>query len=506
MELELIGKSHVFYDTGARLVTAREQTQEQVVPDACPDILRIITTYGSVYASETSLHDGRAEVSGTVRAAVLYLPESGEGVEQLVLTVPFTQTFETPSEPGDLLFASAELESVDARTINPRKVLVRANVRVTARVLRRRTVEIPATVNAPRSLGVRTLEERTSHRIATAAACKAFTVSDVIELGGAPAMKDIIRSKVSFTVADCNIIGRRAVFKATALVETLYRAQNGAVCSHRAEVPFSQIVETEGLEDGAEVVIVLRATGMTSAVRHEDGGRAYEFSVSAEAQTVAYSAHEFAVLADLYSTSQRAETENGTLELETFIRHEERRATVRATLETGAEAREAEDAEVCFTAPATSRGEDGILRVTSNADVRVRYTGEDGTQYQTRGRIPVSIDVTGEGDCSCELRVESAALSAAVPGGIEIRLDVAATLEETRTETVSFVRHAKLEEYGEDAPPRPSVVLRYPQDGETMWQLAKRFCTTEADIRDANGMAEDSPPDSKKLMLIPKRR
>ena len=107
MELELNVKSHVFYDTGARLVTAREQTQEQVVPDACPDILRIITTYGSVYVSEQGLRDGRAEVGGSIRAAVLYLPESGEGVEQLVLSIPFNHAFETPSDPGDLLFCSA---------------------------------------------------------------------------------------------------------------------------------------------------------------------------------------------------------------------------------------------------------------------------------------------------------------------------------------------------------------------------------------------------------------
>lgn len=506
MELELNGRQYMFYDTGARLVTAREQTQEQVVPDACPDILRIITGYGSVYASEQSLHDGRAEVGGSIRAAVLYLPESGEGVEHITLTIPFSHVFELASDPGDLLFCSAELESIDARTINPRKILVRAGVRISARLMRRRTAELPGEVNAPASLGVRTLAETTTCKVATAAASKVFTITDTIELGGAPAMKEIIRSKLTLGTSDYNIIGRRAVFKAAAVLDTLYRAQNGAVCAHRAELPFSQIVEPEGLEDGAELIIRLRPTNLTCAIRHEDGGRAFEFSFSAEAQAVAYGTREFSVISDLYSTSHRAAVESGALSLETLAARTERRTTVRATLETAAAAREAEDAEICFTPAAASRGEDGRMQITANADVRIRYTGEDGTQYQTRGRVPVTVETDGEGDCSCELRAENIALSAASASGIELRFDAVADAELTRTDTVRYVKSAKLEEYGADAPARPSVVLRYPQDGESMWSLAKRFSTTEQDIRDANGLGEKELPDPHKLMLIPKRR
>lgn len=505
MELELNSRSYTFFDTGARLAAAREQTQEQVVPDACPDILRIITTYGSVYASEQALHDGRAEVSGSIRASVLYLPESGEGVEHIALTIPFSHVFDVASDPGDVLFCSAELESIDARTINPRKVLVRASVRIAAKLLRRRTVELPCEVNAPASLGVRTLAERSRAKVAVCASAKTFSITDVLDLGGSPAAREVIRSKLAMLAGDCNVIGRRAVFKARAVVETLYRARNGALINHRAELPFSQIVEPEGLEEGVELHIRLRPQSLTCSVRHEDEGASLDFAFTAEAQTVGYLEREFVTVADLYSTSHRASVEGGTLELDTLAARNERRATVRGTLETAAEARDAEDAEVSFT-PASVQHKDGRTYIEANADVRVRYTASDGTQYRAAGRLPVEIDVDcpANCDCLCELRAENVVATAL--NGIEVRFDAVADAVVTRDAELAFVKSAKLEEYGADAPARPSLVLRYPQEGESMWSLAKRFATTEEDIRDANGLAEGELPDPAKLMLIPKRR
>lgn len=505
MELELNSKSHVFYDTGARLTATREQTQEQVVPDARPDILRIVNVYGSVLTSDKSLRDGRAEVGGSVRASVLYLPEDGEGVEQITLSIPFAHAFEVVSDPDDLLFCTSELESIDARTVNPRKVLVRANVRVNARIVRRRQAELPCEATAPERLGVRTLVETRKLNVATAATAKSFSISETIELNGAAAMAEIISSRLTLKAGDYNIIGRRVVFKASATVDMLYRSTGGAICTHRCELPFSQILEPDGADEGSTIIIRLHPCDMTTAIRQEDGGRSFELTFTAEAEASAYSEREFETVADLYSTAMRASVESGELELETFGGRSERRSTVRSTIETGTQARDAEDADVTFTQGSIVRGEDGTA-VECSADVRVRYTGEDGSQYTARSRVPVRIELDGDGEPSVELRAENIAVSAAAVGGVDVRFDAVADVEMTRRESIPFVKSAKLEEFGEDAPARPSVVLRYPNDGESMWQVAKRYLTTEDDIREANGLAAGEIPAPDKLMLIPKRR
>ena len=88
--------------------------------------------------------------------------------------------------------------------------------------------------------------------------------------------------------------------------------------------------------------------------------------------------------------------------------------------------------------------------------------------------------------------------------GVEVRFDVCFEAEFTKREIISAVEGARLEEYGDDAPVRPSVVLRYPSADETLWQMAKRYNTTVDDICAANGITGE--PDMTKLLLIPKRR
>ena len=61
----------------------QEETLETIVPDACPDILRIVDCEAMVCLKGKEAQEGRAEISGSVRAAVLYLPDGAEGIRRM---------------------------------------------------------------------------------------------------------------------------------------------------------------------------------------------------------------------------------------------------------------------------------------------------------------------------------------------------------------------------------------------------------------------------------------
>ena len=80
MELELECTQLSGFETVLDTTVFHEETMEMIVPDACPDILRIVDTEGMACLRTKEAQEGRAEVSGTARAAVLYLPDGGEGL------------------------------------------------------------------------------------------------------------------------------------------------------------------------------------------------------------------------------------------------------------------------------------------------------------------------------------------------------------------------------------------------------------------------------------------
>ena len=79
MELELKRDAIHCFETVADVTICQEETQEAIVPDACPDILRIVEVCGQACLTGKQAREGMATVSGMVRASVLYLPETGGG-------------------------------------------------------------------------------------------------------------------------------------------------------------------------------------------------------------------------------------------------------------------------------------------------------------------------------------------------------------------------------------------------------------------------------------------
>ena len=75
MELEFDRDVIRGYQVLAEGTVCQEETLETIVPDACPDILRIVAVSGQATLNGKQARDGAAEAGGSVRAVVLYQPE-----------------------------------------------------------------------------------------------------------------------------------------------------------------------------------------------------------------------------------------------------------------------------------------------------------------------------------------------------------------------------------------------------------------------------------------------
>ena len=97
MELEFDRDVIQGYEVLADGTVCQEETLESIVPDACPDILRIVAVCGQAALNGKQAKEGMAQASGTVRAVVLYQPEAGGGLRRMEAALPFTAQLEAPA-------------------------------------------------------------------------------------------------------------------------------------------------------------------------------------------------------------------------------------------------------------------------------------------------------------------------------------------------------------------------------------------------------------------------
>ena len=90
MELELKRDAIHCFETVADVTICQEETQEAIVPDACPDIWQVLDGEARLLLQRKEPQDGKGEFSGLLKTTILYQPEGEQGLRAMEVTLPFS--------------------------------------------------------------------------------------------------------------------------------------------------------------------------------------------------------------------------------------------------------------------------------------------------------------------------------------------------------------------------------------------------------------------------------
>lgn len=509
MELELKTNHLSCYDTVLDTTLYQEETLESIVPDACPDILRIVDAEALVCLKTKEAQEGRVEVAGTVRCAILYVPEGAEGLRRMTVSIPFTCAADAAGvHSGCQVLARPRVQAADARSLNPRKVLTRVSLAVEIQAFTPWSESVCEGVDCPAESGIQQLTEMQNTYLITAVEEKPFTFSDDLTLSGnRPGAEELLKTRVDLVCGESKIIGSKLIFKGQANLQLLYRDASGGVCPASFELPFSQIMEVSGVEEEADCVLDVTLTGCDCTLDGGEEGRTVAVSLAMLAQAVVREERQVQLLSDAYSTLYALDAEQRP---HTFFRLSERadrRVTVREIVETAVPAREVCDVYVNLGGVSQVR-EGAQVHFTAESTVTVVYRSEDDSLCTVTRQLQTVCPVELRPDCVCACRCDGPGERFATPagGGIEVRYPLDFHyLALTPYHTTGIADLRLNEEAPRDTAKLPSIVLRMVGDGERLWDIAKAYGTTMDDIVQANALTEDALPMGQ-LLLIPKKR
>ncbi|MEG0780672.1 MAG: DUF3794 domain-containing protein [Oscillospiraceae bacterium] len=506
MELNLKKAVLDCYEPAMDLTLTQEETAETIVPDSCPDIARIIDTEGKVFLHSRELRDGKAELSGTVKITVLYLPDGEEGIRTLDFAVPFTASGEGKAT---CLVAEAALESVDSRLLNPRKILTRC--RLISRLTGYQKQALPYcgdVVDCDPGLGIEKRLDCQHTRAITQLAQKDFTFSDELTLSaGKETIDGILLSKVRSTIGETKVIGSKLVVKGIFFAEALCRTVSGQYSVATGELPFSQILELEAPTETADCQVLLQATGMDFQLNTGDK-RTIDVTLYLHTQAILREERELTLLTDLYSTAFDLTCEAAPLLLSDVSQTLTRRQSVRETLEIGVAAKAVLSVEVTCGAVTGERA-GNVTTLHTTAHIRALYLDENDVPLVSERRVDIAGEWELAEDCPTVLRaVCGSEIAASVSSvGIEVRFPVDFFAEISSQKKKICLTAVKVDtDSPRDFSGQPSLVLRTLEQEEQLWDLAKRYGTTIADILAANELESEAGLVRDKLLLIPRKR
>ena len=484
--------------TGAQ---TREETGESVVPDTLPDIARIVDADASVCMRTKGVQDSRVLLEGNILGTVLYLAENDPRLYRLEVNLSCAFAFDGGApESGDKVVASLHVDAADARLLNPRKILLRADVAAWVAVYRASALEYSTEPEDAGALQTLTAEKTVSY--VSAVGEKTFVLAEEFTLPSArPALARLLHYRAEAAVEDVKQVGGKMILQGTVWLQVLYAPGEGNTpVREDFSTAFSQIADVpEGQGSGAPQVVLMPTACFAEPLPGAYGSSAVSLELHLTAQTVCRAEQEIRYIADAYSTRCACTVREEVLQVSGACRCVTLRDTVRELLETPDSVGEAVSCYAVTGTPAVSG--DGLAVPVC---VHALYMTDRGlaASLQKKLSVQMALEIPAGAVCLPGAPLCTDPYIAMAAGGLELRLPVELKAELQDTETLSCVAAAELDT---DSPcpagGRPSLVaVRCPEGG--VWALAKKYGSTPALIEAANPAA----PEPGALLLIPRAR
>ena len=496
MELQLGKQEHRMYTRIFDRIGEETCSVDAVVPDALGDLSALVVTEGTFCLWNLAFSDKSAQIEGCVAADVVYTEENG-ALRSFPVELPVKVHMSGDTLSEDVRpWLRCTLAALDARAVNSRKVRVTARLSLCLRAYRETelthteriesdggavfTHTEPLCVHVPRAVEEQTFTATQMHRFTT----------------GQPETDRLLCHTESVLFDEVHIADGRAVVQGRVRASVSY-LQQGQSCPvvETFETPFSQLLDCPA---DAEPCMVQASVSLTAAylnVSTAADGATLEAEYHLVAQAVCFGEVAAECVTDAYCNTAQLQLECETIPAGTMQPAEPLHLT-------------AEGAIACDAAALTVRAQRAELcgAAADGCDVLVHLLVTDAEQRVSclEKRLHLPLETDGSGRAELLYALPEAPAVTATADGFQLRAAVTVGL-------VRFCPSAFRQVTGVTAQERSSPYAAVPSltivrwNGEDLWQLSKRYCSSERCIRETNGLLDDDPPaELPQYLLIPK--
>lgn len=469
-----------------------ELTGETVVPDKMPDIGLLGDTNAHVILRVKRTEDGLCVLEGDLHATVCYLPDGMGGCCSIDLTIPWQTEF-VSGEINDRTTAVSDVRVVqlETRMINPRKILVKAQICAEITIYKKETVVVCDKVEDISEIQTR---QRTVECSVIGTVCeKTFVATDEYPLPAALHGGKVLCKSVRLRLDDVKTLTNKLIVKGSVLSDVVMITEQGAVEQVSFTSGFSFIAETDCETVSADVKSVLMPTGMFYEVT--SNGQMLSVEVHGVCQMAAYAKQTLTYLADAYSNFYECKTEIKNLPIFTDTKNSTQRETVNVSIPVRSQI-----SEILFAAATLGFPihKDKSIQVPLSVSVCLKY--ENGTLDWAK-KVTTAEFKTKETERMLSVRAVD---PYSVSNGNEavIRVSLEAELREEREEQLQMLSSIETDEEHPYCLVRPSITAV--RRGGSLWDLAREFGSTVELIQQYNQLEENEVPHNT-LLLIPKQ-
>lgn len=520
MPFELIREDIDFYNKKGDETSQLLLEGDIIVPDSKPDIQKILRAGGAVAIDEVKTTDGRVGFSGELKCNLIYQAKKSD---RAVYSMPFSLPIEDflnveGAEKDDLVTLHTNLEHMDCRLINDRKVSVRAVVTVSVELMQRKSYSVVQDVEADDriqlkrgKIAVNRIVENKKDR---------FNVKEELSVpSGKPNILDVMECDISISDKELRAMDGKVLVKGTLMISTIYvgDTDDSTVETLEHEVPFSGFIEMDEAKDGMITQGTLEIDEQHVHVIPNDDGeeRTIDFDTTLKADIIVSQNEEQELLEDAYSPGEKMEIARQEMVYPEFICRNKNKSSVKETITIDGQYADMMQVSKIWGSVALDQVEltEDLLKAEGVVHLEIMYIAKNDEEPVEV--VPVSIpfeqeiEVKGaKEDMSVDITatIDTISFSMLSPREVEVRITLSFDVFVTKEVNGQIVTEMLCFDNGEEEFENvASAVIYVVQKGDTLWEIAKRYNTTVEDLVLVNELeSPDRIYPGEKLLVLKK--
>lgn len=510
LKKETAGVSEMIVNQSATLLVEGDV----IVPDIKPDIKEILLTEATAVITSHSCTEGHLSFSGVATVKILYLPDAEDACPKSIETKFDFKDVSDLTGDGNLdLHIKAACEHIEFSLINSRKLNMKLVVSVNTRGYCKKEMALFTEAGEETPLQIKTCGIEAYQVVADTT--KDLVISEQVEIPSAkPDAEEIIRMSIRALKGDCKIMSGKMIVKGTLIAQTLYRDFESHIEIMEHEIPFSEMIELEGLDDSCLCNVSYEVKEVYYRLKDDANGDSRMVSLDAvlQADVIASKIKEAFVIDDCYSTEGNLVTEWEKLLYEECLADGISHLNLKEILSVPESAPRAETIYSLECKPKVQAVmiADDKLVIQGKLTVFVLYAGAEGEEpmYSLVGEFDFEHTVPAEGAdekafCECGITDQNISFSLNAASEIELRCVLEFYTRVIKKREVRMVCGGELSDTEEEVISRGPVIY-FARKEDSLWDVAKRYGVVQDSILKLNHLDNERLLPGQKL-LIPRR-
>lgn len=484
---------------------------DYILPDYFPEIFRVLKCQLSPRIVSHSINGDKLTYELVVGIRVLYISENSNALRSMEQKLNYTKNIDlgkSVEKPAVSLLPKTDY--INCRVVNQRRLDFRGAVSIKSKIMAEKKQQVITDAFGSNVQLKKSIVTYPTNRLV---ASKRATIVESLDLGSTkPQIISIARSDANAMVLDHKIITNKLITKGEANINMLYTCEKDNADSLEAmqfNIPFSQIIDIDGINDNYEAIIKVNVISCEIIPGGSNGDSTEaECEIVLMIDCVASRYDNVEIVTDAYSTAHPCKFNVVDAKIEKKPMPIDENQTARATIEY-------REGDITSVYDAWSKitnlnsrmdSNSQSIVMTGNCNFYVVASNENGSPIYLESDLPFEYIMKANGmnsDSYAEPKamVISCSYNLTSTNSVEVKAEIKIggyLYEASNEKLISDIEVDDSTQKERDG--GYALKLYFAEEGEDIWEIAKKYSTSIKSIMEENELTSDSV--SKKGMLL----